>query len=143
MEQIKLGSATRPIFDCFLLDNHNDRTRTSVRTLTRPYQPVRSTCIVVHWFVRALEKYQPPLLYLSIVPPYLRFLSLVCLQCYSLPPSLPRHAAGAGEPPPTSAVGPLPPVNSTSCRASIFPSSKEMLCCAKSACCKHMFSSVS
>jgi hypothetical protein len=29
--------------------------RTSVRTLTHPYQPVRFACIVIHWFVRALE----------------------------------------------------------------------------------------
>jgi hypothetical protein len=44
---------------------------------------------------------------------------------------LPRRAA--------TAVGPLPTVNSTHQRASILPSSMEMLCCAERAYCKRMF----
>jgi hypothetical protein len=38
-----------------------------------------------------------------------------------------------------AAIGPLPLVNSTHQRASIFPSRVEMLHCAESACCKCMF----
>jgi hypothetical protein len=64
-----------------------------------------------------------------------------------LPPLLHRvadafllpHAVAAVGPLPTSPTGLLSPINSTSRRSSIFPSSKEMLRCAENTCCKSMF----
>jgi hypothetical protein len=54
----------------------------------------------------------------------------------------PSHEGATSLPRRVVAVGPPSPVNSIRQQGFILPSSKEMLRCAKSTCCKHMFSSV-